>query len=167
MTSPTSRLAGKHGFTLGHLHDAGGRELECILERYDMVVAERDALKAELSRERLNGDAILEIRRVCNEIMGGNCAFVDDDFARCLLTMKERAEKAEAEREALRRDAGLLASIRPVLVDSLCILRAMDTTPHYRVSLTTLRKLCNEIVAAMDAIDATSANDVKDEGKHG
>src|SRR5688572_10948251 len=37
--SKTSQLASKHGFTLGHLHEAGGRELEYILERYDSLDA--------------------------------------------------------------------------------------------------------------------------------
>jgi hypothetical protein len=30
-----------------------------------------------------------EIREACNQIMGGNCSFVDDDFARCLLKLRD------------------------------------------------------------------------------
>lgn len=41
----------------------------------------------------LNGLAIDAIRRTCKEIMGDNLAFVDDDFARCLLTLRDRCER--------------------------------------------------------------------------
>lgn len=44
----TAELSSKHGFTLGHLHESGGRELECILERYECLSQENDRLKAKI-----------------------------------------------------------------------------------------------------------------------
>jgi hypothetical protein len=51
----------------------------------------------------LNSAAMDAIRKACNEIMGGNCAFIDDDFARCLYTMKEQ-------RDALQKRCELLTA---------------------------------------------------------
>jgi hypothetical protein len=42
-----SRFAFRHGITLGHLNETGGRELECVLERFDAQVAEIERLRAE------------------------------------------------------------------------------------------------------------------------
>jgi hypothetical protein len=67
--------------------------------------AERDALAAKLAepnRDPINADALHEIRVACKEIMGDNLAFVDDDFARCLLTLKaERDELKKLVAEAI------------------------------------------------------------------
>jgi hypothetical protein len=41
-----SRLASKHGITLGHLHETGGRELECVLLRFDAQAAKIECLRA-------------------------------------------------------------------------------------------------------------------------
>jgi hypothetical protein len=41
----------------------------------------------------LHQSALNAIREACKEIMGGNLTFVDDDFARCLFTLKEKNEK--------------------------------------------------------------------------
>lgn len=64
------------------------------------LIAEVERLRAENSRLILSDAAIDEIRKVCKEIMGDNLAFVDDDFARCLLML--RARVAELERDAAR-----------------------------------------------------------------
>lgn len=48
----------------------------------------------------------------------------------------------------------VLRIVRPALVDSLAALRAIDLG-HKAAITGSLRKLCNEIVAAMDAIDQT------------
>lgn len=50
----------------------------------------------------------------------------------------------------------LLKIVRPALVDSLAALRAIDLGHKSAVS-GSLRKLCNEIVAAMEATDQTYA----------
>lgn len=60
--------------------------------------AELDAQRARANANEMCAAAVVEIRRVCAEIMGGNMAFVDDDFARCLLTLRD-------ERDALAKDA--------------------------------------------------------------
>lgn len=65
---------------------------------YDALRAERDALRARADEHELCAAAVVEIRRLCKEIMGGNLSFVDDDFARCLLTLRD-------ERDALAKDA--------------------------------------------------------------
>jgi len=41
----------------------------------------------------LHAAAINAVRNACKEIMGDNLSFIDDDFARCLLTLKEKNEK--------------------------------------------------------------------------
>jgi hypothetical protein len=43
-----SRLAFKHGITLGHLNETGGRELECVLERFDAQADEIKSLRARV-----------------------------------------------------------------------------------------------------------------------
>jgi hypothetical protein len=52
-----SRLAFRHGITLGHLKETGGRELECVLERFDAQAAEIERLRArveELEQKRIS-----------------------------------------------------------------------------------------------------------------
>jgi len=41
-----SRLAFKHGLTLGHLNETGGRELEWLLLRFDAQAAKIECLRA-------------------------------------------------------------------------------------------------------------------------
>jgi hypothetical protein len=43
-----SRLAFRHGITLGHLNETGGRELEYLLERFDAQAAEIERLRARV-----------------------------------------------------------------------------------------------------------------------
>lgn len=66
----------------------------CTATTIQRLRAERDALRARANENELCAAAVVEIRRLCKEIMGGNLSFVDDDFARCLLTLR-------AERDAL------------------------------------------------------------------
>lgn len=47
-----------------------------------------DALKRGEDLDLANS-AMHAIREACNEIMGGNTSFVDDDFARCLLKLRD------------------------------------------------------------------------------
>ena len=59
--------------------------------------AEIERLRAELADKALADSAIANIRKLCHEIMGGNCSFVDDDFGRALITLRD-------ERDRLRHD---------------------------------------------------------------
>lgn len=77
-------------------------------DRVRALTEERDAQAREIARlemvaaeHSLCGAVAHECRRLCNEIMGGNLAFIDDDFARCLLTLR-------AERDALRAELTML-----------------------------------------------------------
>ena len=59
-----------------------------------------DALCARANENELCAAAVVEIRRLCKEIMGGNLSFVDDDFARCLLTLRAERDALAAESSA-------------------------------------------------------------------
>jgi hypothetical protein len=61
-------------------------------DRLQSALAAAEAKLDEPDRNPINAAALAECRRVCKEIMGGHLAFVDDDVARALLTVKERAE---------------------------------------------------------------------------
>lgn len=76
---------------------------------YDALRAKRDAQRARANANEMCAAAVAEIRRVCAEIMGGNMAFVDDDFARCLLTLRD-------DRDALAKEN---AALRTLLVETL------------------------------------------------
>ena len=65
----------------------------------EAMAGEVERLKVACRYDALNAGAIAEIRRACKEIMGSNASFVDDDFVVCLMTQKQRADAAEAERD--------------------------------------------------------------------
>jgi len=81
---------------------ADQQEINRLNALVEALVKERDEARERCAYDALNSGAIDAIRTACKEIMGGNVAFVDDDFARCLYTQKQRAEAAEAEVTALK-----------------------------------------------------------------
>lgn len=62
----------------------------------EAMAGEVERLKEACKYDALNAGAIAEIRRACKEIMGDNVSFVDDDFARCLLTLKTERDRLKA-----------------------------------------------------------------------
>ena len=81
-------------------------EMSCLLadaaDALEAMAGEVERLKVACRYDALNAGAIAEIRRACKEIMGSNASFVDDDFVVCLMTQKQRADAAEAERDRLK-----------------------------------------------------------------
>ena len=58
-------------------------------------------LEGERVRYEMADAAMAECRRLCKEIIGDNLAFVDDDVARCLVTLRDRLAEMEAENARL------------------------------------------------------------------
>lgn len=67
--------------------------IKLLKSENDRLKLENEQLREACKYDALNASAIAEIRRVCNEIMGGNTTFVDDDFARCLLTLNDEVKR--------------------------------------------------------------------------
>lgn len=65
----------------------------------EALAGEVERLKEVCKYDALNAGAIAEIRSACKEIMGGNVSFVDDDFARCLFTLKTESDRLKAEND--------------------------------------------------------------------
>lgn len=65
------------------------------------IIAALEAAEARAQDAELSAGALHAIRRACSEIMGGNTTFVDDDFARCLITMKAERDAAYRHRDEL------------------------------------------------------------------
>jgi hypothetical protein len=67
-----------------------------LVER--LAAAEKKAQDLDLANSAMHA-----IREACNEIMGGNCSYVDDDFARCLLTLRDKNKELESRLDALAK----------------------------------------------------------------
>lgn len=62
--------------------------------RHVVIPAEELAkLRADASKLSLYDAAMDAIRDACDKIMGGNLDFIDDDFARCLYSMKAERDR--------------------------------------------------------------------------
>lgn len=86
------------------------------LDAKDAEIARLTMVAAEHS---LCGAVAHECRRLCKEIMGGNLAFIDDDFARCLITLRD-------ERDALRAQIGANAGHGQCLPPDKTLLEYID-----------------------------------------
>lgn len=87
-------------------------DVDTVLGASDEAADALDAQAQEIERltliaaeHSLCGAVAHECRRLCKEIMGGNLAFIDDDFARCLLTLRDERDALRALVEAAERDA--------------------------------------------------------------
>lgn len=69
---------------------AWSREALAII---DEQAAEIERLWRENAENALNGAAITECRILIKQIMGGNLAFIDDDVARCIITLRDECER--------------------------------------------------------------------------
>tara|TARA_R100001086_G_scaffold44914_3_gene19911 strand:- start:439 stop:990 length:552 start_codon:yes stop_codon:yes gene_type:complete len=67
-----------------------------IINSFPALIAELKEAREAAADAELNAGAIHSIREACKEIMGGNATFVDDDFARCLTTLRAKCEKMRA-----------------------------------------------------------------------
>lgn len=67
--------------------------------------------KREAAENELCAAAVVKIRKACHEIMGNNFAFVDDDFARTLLTLRDQLaayEEVNADKNRLVRELDVM-----------------------------------------------------------
>jgi hypothetical protein len=102
-----SRFAFKHGITLGHLNETGGRELECVLERFDAQAAEIKLLRARIDRNAIEYDRLLSrcaalehVRQQAQALIDYEDAGPDDPAGKSW--MHYWGEKFEALRAALK-----------------------------------------------------------------
>lgn len=112
-------------------------------------------LEKKLSLESMNGAAIMECRGVIREIMGGNLAFIDDDVARCLITMRDQRDAAQQRIAQLERDAARSLS-------ALKAIYALRPVPR-KATTTMTTELILEL--AKEAIDAAMQAQTKEGGK--
>ncbi|WP_454760647.1 hypothetical protein [Caulobacter segnis] len=77
------------------------------------ILAYEAALEEAEAAEDLANGAVQACRDACKAIMGGNASFVDDDVARALLSVKERAETAEQALSAQQQENERLREAAP------------------------------------------------------
>lgn len=78
-------------------------------------------LRADASKLSLYDAAMDAIRDACDKIMGGNLDFIDDDFARCLYSMKAERDRLAGINRQLLEAAQALARIYSPLSCSMKI----------------------------------------------